>query len=682
MKKGYKTFLGIVVALAMMLTMMPVVAAPAFADSPIPPAGNCGTKSDSGFADNATFTYGSGTLTISGTGEIGPRAFADYDGKANINTITIGSGITSISANAFEGLTGVSSVALPSGLKSIGFQAFYNCFALDEITFPDTLESIDSQAFYNDGISMIDIPASMKSLNWDAFGAEPGYGDIKKVIMRSSDVTFVEPVINPVKIPNSISSAGPIGGDYDYQFAWTEKVPDHAFSYLKNRDFYSLSSVVLPDTITEIGASAFSGEDKLTAVAFPNGIKKIKEYAFYGTGLTDVTLPVSANEIGREAFNNCSDLEKVTILNPKCGIYDVYEDGKALGSAVTIAGYDGSTAQAFANKYSRTFESLGDTPSTVGLTVRIGSGEGKLLINGSDYGNQFEGTYYVGSSVNVKIVPGNGYTLQNWAIGNTIGTSSEFTIDLDEETECVVWLKEVDPKPITTIDIGNIRKDLDPESEVVFITEVHDEFDSDGIKFTDKMEIYDMAWTSDDHIISKNEGSGKPLAGRTYNYSVVLKAKPGWIFSDDFTFIYGGREVSEYQKEIGDDGKGIILSGFEEPVIIESRSEPKPAVKPSAPAEIQDLPAVKIAKPKAAKKKATVKWKKVSKKNQKKIQGIEIRVVGPGCNKTFTAGKKKTSKKVGGLVSKQKYTVSVRAYKWVGKVKHVSAWKSKTVKIK
>ena len=119
----------------------------------------------------------------------------------------------------------------------------------------------------------------------------------------------------------------------------------------------------------------------------------------------------------------------------------------------------------------------------------------------------------------------------------------------------------------------------------------------------------------------------------------------------------------------------------------EPQPQPGPNVNPPAPAaagpaEIQDLPAVKIAKPKAAKKKVTVKWKKVSKKNLKKIQGIEIHVVGPGVDKTVTVGKKKTSKKVGGLQSKQKYTVQVRAYAWIGGVKHVSAWKSKSVKIK
>ena len=111
-------------------------------------------------------------------------------------------------------------------------------------------------------------------------------------------------------------------------------------------------------------------------------------------------------------------------------------------------------------------------------------------------------------------------------------------------------------------------------------------------------------------------------------------------------------------------------------------AEEAAAAAAAQPAEIVDLPAVKIAKPKAAKKKVTVKWKKVNKKNLKKIQGIEIRVTGPGVDKVVTAGKKKTSKKVGGLQSKQKYTVQVRAYAMIGGVKHVSAWKSKTVKVK
>ena len=80
MKKIYKAFLSIVVAFTMMLTMMPQLAYAV--GNPLPPAGNCGTKSDSGFADNATYTYDSGTLTISGNGEIG-RYSPDLPGPAD-----------------------------------------------------------------------------------------------------------------------------------------------------------------------------------------------------------------------------------------------------------------------------------------------------------------------------------------------------------------------------------------------------------------------------------------------------------------------------------------------------------------------------------------------------------------------------------------------------------------------
>ena len=97
-----------------------------------------------------------------------------------------------------------------------------------------------------------------------------------------------------------------------------------------------------------------------------------------------------------------------------------------------------------------------------------------------------------------------------------------------------------------------------------------------------------------------------------------------------------------------------------------------------------DLPSVKIVKPSAAKKKFTAKWKKPSKKNLKKIQGIEVQVKGPnGYYKTFTVGKSKTSKTITKLKSKKKYSVRVRAYKWKGGVKHVSKWtKWKTIKVK
>ena len=100
-----------------------------------------------------------------------------------------------------------------------------------------------------------------------------------------------------------------------------------------------------------------------------------------------------------------------------------------------------------------------------------------------------------------------------------------------------------------------------------------------------------------------------------------------------------------------------------------------------------DLPAIKISGVKSAKKAAVVKWKKISRKNRKKIAKIQIQY---SRDKNFKKGvkkkivsAKKTSYKIKGLKSKKKYYVRVRAYTKTGTTKHVSKWSgTKTVRTK
>jgi hypothetical protein len=97
---------------------------------------------------------------------------------------------------------------------------------------------------------------------------------------------------------------------------------------------------------------------------------------------------------------------------------------------------------------------------------------------------------------------------------------------------------------------------------------------------------------------------------------------------------------------------------------------------------------VTIKKPGRAKKSITVKWQKVSKKNRKKIGGIEIqystnRNFTESASKVLNAGKSRTSKKITNRPRKTRYYVRVRAYKWISGKKHVSAWSSvKSVRTK
>ncbi|MBQ6315460.1 MAG: hypothetical protein IJI11_07705, partial [Mogibacterium sp.] len=141
--------------------------------------------------------------------------------------------------------------------------------------------------------------------------------------------------------------------------------------------------------------------------------------------------------------------------------------------------------------------------------------------------------------------------------------------------------------------------------------------------------------------------------------------------------------IAPTETAAGQQSRTCSVCGFTETQEIPQLTPSTQAVAPAASAVIVDLPAVKISKPSAGKKKITVKWKKVSKKNLKKISGIQIQVAtDPNFTnivKTATAGKKKTSKIIKGLSSKTKYYVRIRAY---AAENHVSAWKVKSVKVK
>lgn len=66
---------------------------------------------------------------------------------ANIDSVIIPEGVTSIGSSAFNGCTSLTSVTIPDSVTIIGAGAFYYCTSLTSVTIPDSVTSIGYSAF-------------------------------------------------------------------------------------------------------------------------------------------------------------------------------------------------------------------------------------------------------------------------------------------------------------------------------------------------------------------------------------------------------------------------------------------------------------------------------------------------------------------------------------------------------
>jgi hypothetical protein len=77
----------------------------------------------------------------------------------------------------------------------------------------------------------------------------------------------------------------------------------------------------IPNSVTSIGDWAFNSCSSLTSVTIGTNVTSIGDHAFnYCTGLTNITIPNSVTGIGVWAFSSCARLTSVTIPNSVTGI--------------------------------------------------------------------------------------------------------------------------------------------------------------------------------------------------------------------------------------------------------------------------------------------------------------------------------------------------------------------------
>lgn len=120
--------------------------------------------------------------------------------------------------------------------------------------------------------------------------------------------------VTSVVIPNSVTSIGDIAF-YRCTSLYSISLPNSLTSIGRDA-FYkcNLSSISIPNSVTSIGDNAFDNCTNLAIVTIGNSVTSIGMYAFYGcTRLASITIPNSVTSIGIDAFNGCTRLGLVTL---------------------------------------------------------------------------------------------------------------------------------------------------------------------------------------------------------------------------------------------------------------------------------------------------------------------------------------------------------------------------------
>ena len=250
---------------------------------------------------------------------IGSHAF---NGCTGLRSITLPNGLIYIEISAFEGCTGLTSIAIPNSVTVIRGSVFAGCTSLHSITFPNSLIHIGSEAFRGcTSLRRIELPNSLLRIDSNAFQDCTGLTNITLPnnlieigLWAFSGCTG----LTSFTIPSSITRIGsnPFRGCINITNITVQA--ENTFyrvegnSLIRNRDntlISGFSNSVIPNTVTTVGSSAFSGQTRLTSIAIPNSVTRIESSAFRGCrGLLNIMIPISVNIIQWEAFHSCTSL--------------------------------------------------------------------------------------------------------------------------------------------------------------------------------------------------------------------------------------------------------------------------------------------------------------------------------------------------------------------------------------
>ena len=294
---------------------------------------------------------------------IGDEAFS---GATNLTSVTFSEGLEQIGTYAFY-QTGLTSYTLPNSLTEVAFGGLaYTPLDCDQLIIPANLKTVGGSAFASNGRVGELVYLAEKVTEFTSMAAYAPFGGmtIEKITISPNVRVLGEYTFAGINGPKEITVN--IAGDtlpqgLFYENVTVEKVVlgenikklssyvfsgctnlkeiegieqithlgSSCFTDCKGITFFDfthleewgpyafngsgLCEVVLPDDMTVLPQSAFSGCGELKTVTLPAGLTTVSGSAFFGSGIETIVLPDTVTEIGIYAFRYCYNLKEIKL---------------------------------------------------------------------------------------------------------------------------------------------------------------------------------------------------------------------------------------------------------------------------------------------------------------------------------------------------------------------------------
>ena len=245
---------------------------------------------------------------------IGGYQFYNFD---NITNVLLPKNIIIINSYAFNKCDKLEKIYIPNSIESIGTSAFANCSNLKNVIFESKskLTKFDNRTFYGcQSLENIILPDNLVYLESSVFSS---CSNLKDITIPSSLTIIDNYCFDYCFALENVYYLGTIEQWCNIEFSYNSNpmfYGDHFYILDQTNNFYELTEIVIPDTITSINNYQFEGFSNVLNITLPSTLKSIEYSALRSmSGIISIELPPSLSEIGQCAFMGCINLVEINI---------------------------------------------------------------------------------------------------------------------------------------------------------------------------------------------------------------------------------------------------------------------------------------------------------------------------------------------------------------------------------